>query len=418
MKTILISAYALSPSKGSEFNVGWEFVRRLSIKNRIIVLYGVSGEHMGDTSEVDRFFDNNKSNNIVPIKVCPPMISRAFNILNKKGLNYAFYIAFNFWQREAYKQALKVVDLYDVDIIHQLNPIGFREPGYLWKIPRPHVWGPIGGANYVKLALLKPQPLKAKLTFFIKNIVNYFQINFSRRVKVALSNSDVVVFCNNENKKNLFNKNIQKSMVLSEQSCSNSDFSLRGENNRFRKSKLELVVVGSLFYRKNLKFIIDVLSSLNEEIQLCLNIVGDGHLKDELIQYSITKGVSHLIVWHGNISRDDVMELMKQCDLHCLCSLSEANTTVVYEAFSIGLPTISLKQNGMSDTLADGMGFLVDIENYELTISNYASKVKEIYFNRHLLNCCSDLIFNNIDTLEWDAKINSFNKIYDELLAE
>jgi hypothetical protein len=28
-----------------------------------------------------------------------------------------------------------------------LNMIGYREPGYLWKLNVPFVWGPMGGTN-------------------------------------------------------------------------------------------------------------------------------------------------------------------------------------------------------------------------------------------------------------------------------
>ena len=243
-------------------------------------------------------------------------------------------------------------------------------------------------------------------------------MKLSIRVRKALAHADLVVFCNNENKQNLNNHNIKESVIISEQACSFVDLaSVSGSDNKeVINSKLELVIVGSLFHRKNLKFLIDVISFLKDDVQLCLNIVGDGHLKEELLKYSKIKKVDNLIAWHGHQSRDNVLKIMKKSDLHCLCSLSEANTTVVYEAFSVGLPTISLNQNGMMDTLSDGMGFLVDINDYTLTVNSYANKISEIYYNRSLLLKCSERINENIDTLGWDAKIEIFNDYYDEIL--
>ena len=40
MKNILVLAYQLSPTKGSEYSVAWNYVTRMSKYNRLTVLYG------------------------------------------------------------------------------------------------------------------------------------------------------------------------------------------------------------------------------------------------------------------------------------------------------------------------------------------------------------------------------------------
>ena len=55
MKDILVLAYAVSPSKGSEYAVAWNYVTAMSCYHRLTVLYGTSGEHMGDTVEMERY---------------------------------------------------------------------------------------------------------------------------------------------------------------------------------------------------------------------------------------------------------------------------------------------------------------------------------------------------------------------------
>lgn len=44
---ILVLAYLLSPSKGSEYSVAWNYVTHMSKKNNLTVLYGASGNQMG-----------------------------------------------------------------------------------------------------------------------------------------------------------------------------------------------------------------------------------------------------------------------------------------------------------------------------------------------------------------------------------
>ena len=69
---------------------------------------------------------------------------------------------------------------------------------------------------------------------------------------------------------------------------------------------------------------------------------------------------------------------MCESDLHAMTSLAEGNPAVLYEAISLGIPTISLDQDGMHDTLANGNGILIPISTYDETIKSYAAKLDEI----------------------------------------
>ena len=169
MKTILLLAYAISPTKGSEYSVGWNFLINLAKNNKIFVLCGLSGDHMGDTEEIEQYFKHNPHPNINLILVKPTRLANLINWPNRVGiLGPIFYLAFPFWQKEAYRIAKEINERERIDIVHHLNPIGFREPGYLWKLDKPFIWGPIGGAVFVNPILLKNFPLTNKIFFFKK----------------------------------------------------------------------------------------------------------------------------------------------------------------------------------------------------------------------------------------------------------
>lgn len=48
MKNILVLCYQLSPTKGAEYSVAWNYAKNMSRNNRLTVIYGVSGQHLGD----------------------------------------------------------------------------------------------------------------------------------------------------------------------------------------------------------------------------------------------------------------------------------------------------------------------------------------------------------------------------------
>src|ERR1035437_922590 len=145
-KKILVSAYAVSPTRGSEYSVAWNYINEMSKDNTLVVLYGVSGNHMGDVAEMEIWLESNSIPNVKFVPVLPNIFTEKLNLLNKKGIfPYAFYFAFRFWQLRVYSVAKKIIENEHFDLVHFLNPIGYREPGYLWKLNTPYLWGPIGG---------------------------------------------------------------------------------------------------------------------------------------------------------------------------------------------------------------------------------------------------------------------------------
>lgn len=155
MRNILVLAYQLSPTKGSEYSVAWNYVARMSKYNRLTVLYGVSGTHLGDCDEMEEFAKTKGLPNVKFVCVKPNRWTNTLNWCNRHNfLNYTFYFAYQVWQKQVYKEAKNLVKHENFDLIHFVGPIGYREPGYLWKLNLPYMWGPIGGANKASTILL------------------------------------------------------------------------------------------------------------------------------------------------------------------------------------------------------------------------------------------------------------------------
>lgn len=77
---ILVLAYQLSPTKGSEYSVAWNYVQRMSKYHHLTVIYGVSGTHLGDCSEMKNYIkEKGGIHNVVFIDVQP---NKWVNLLN------------------------------------------------------------------------------------------------------------------------------------------------------------------------------------------------------------------------------------------------------------------------------------------------------------------------------------------------
>ena len=134
---ILLNAYACAPNKGSELGLGWNWCLSLAKYCKVYVI--TEGEFREEIEAALVSFPYR--NNLV--FYYNPVPERVRKMCWNQG-DWRFYKYYRAWQLSTYLLAKSVIEEHKIDILHQLNMIGFREPGYLWKIPYlPLVWGPV-----------------------------------------------------------------------------------------------------------------------------------------------------------------------------------------------------------------------------------------------------------------------------------
>lgn len=96
-----------------------------------------------------------------------------------------------------------------VDILHQLNMIGFREPGYLWKLSKengvPFVWGPVDAKDKFPLAYLESADIKTRLFMRLKNFLTTIQLRYSGRVREAARQASFIFSASSNSQRSLKN---------------------------------------------------------------------------------------------------------------------------------------------------------------------------------------------------------------------
>ena len=71
MKIIIIT-YPVSPFRGSEYSVSWNYITEMSKYHELFVLYGTSGNGLGNVSELQEWLKNNELKNVHFINVQMP----------------------------------------------------------------------------------------------------------------------------------------------------------------------------------------------------------------------------------------------------------------------------------------------------------------------------------------------------------
>lgn len=414
---ILLLCYAVSPYRGSEYSVAWNHISSISKNNKVTVIYGTSGDHLGDDKDLPEYLSKNSFENVDFHFVRPKRLTKVLNYFNANGfLPYTFYFAYKQWHKNVFSYVTKELDLESFDIIHFQSPIGYREPGYLWKLDKPYVWGPIGGANNIDMRLLPLLSSSGKFKQIFRGIINRLQLRYSFRLKQALKNTNVLLTATTENRDAFMKWHKVNSFYLPENGTMGK---YQGHlKNHDINNKIKLIWIGRIDASKGLKLLIDAFELVNDKDLFEINIIGDGPMAEYLQRHSQEKGLNKYFLWNGLIKRSKVHEMLSSSDLHIITSVSEANTTVLLEAIQQGVPTMTLDHCGMRDTVRHDSGIKIKIEKYSDLTKSLAHSLDEIASGKILLNDFGAGVEQSFYSLHWESRTKFFQYVYEKAVKD
>jgi len=178
-------------------------------------------------------------------------------------------------------------------------------------------------------------------------------------------------------------------------------------------NKKIITFVGRLSDEKGLEFLMEAFKNLNIQGKYLL-ILGEGHLKEKLINYTQNPGISEKVSFLGFC--EDVSDYLKISDLFVLPSISEGMSNALLEAMASGLPVVATKVSGNVDLIEDSInGFLVDPANsQQLTIA-----MERILKDERLVQKMGEANRKKIEKYySMEKVVSSYIAIYEELISK
>lgn len=172
---------------------------------------------------------------------------------------------------------------------------------------------------------------------------------------------------------------------------------------------ITFVSTGTLYHIKNHKLLIDSFSIVHRNNpNTTLRIIGDGELKDELIEQVNYLRLENAVIFEGNQS--DVAHYLNMSDVYCCTSKVEGLPIAVLEAMACGLPVITTPAGGVVDIVKDGVnGFIIEASSERI-----AEKMGLIANNSQLRKKMGE--WSRVFALEHDIKkcVEGYESIYDK----
>lgn len=367
---ILVSAFAVSPKRGSEYAVGWEWITHIAQKHWVWVI-----THQESRPEIEQYVRDHRDEMEKVFFHFLPFRENQYPTPLRQIVYRSRYIC---WQKSCYRLAQRLDKDVSFDIVHHVNGTGFREPGFLWKLGKPFVWGPMGGLQYFPLRFLPLLPFGAGLFVTTKNLTTAWMMHCSRRPRDAAQSSGSIIAATRNTAIMVKKLWAKESTVLSEVTPPSIE-QLRPPH-RAPGAPLRIVWCGRIDPYKALPLLILALSELrNAQLSFELTVIGTGVQERYCIELANRCGISGSCKFLGRLSRTDALKLMRHGHVFVHTSLYELTGTVIVEALQVGMPLIGLDHCGFSDVVDDSCGIKISARRPAQAVHGIAAALKRTW---------------------------------------
>jgi glycosyltransferase involved in cell wall biosynthesis len=401
---VLLSAYACEPNKGSEPGVGWNWL--LALNKMDIELWVLTRA-------------NNQESIDNAIRLNPTLAKTNFiyhdlpDRTRKLKKYYGTHLYYELWQQTAYKVAKKFHTLHTFDAVHHLTFGVIRQPSYLYKLGIPFYFGPVGGGEEAPKGLIKGLSAKNKAKEHFRTLLNSVSL-----MRPALRNclkSSKIIFCRTNETCNLLPTKIRTKALVS-MDVGLYPEQIKNQPKEYHSPDLfNVLYVGRLIYWKGAKLAVHAFSAFHKQYPNSkFTIIGDGDIKQELIQLVDDLNLKESVSFAGLLSHKEVETAYDKADAFLFPSYHDAGPWVIFEALKNALPIVALNLGGIGEILTPDYPSIVKDETYEQekTIQLLSNQLLKLCSDKTFYQLCSTTSLQKAKENTWDIVIA---RVYDRI---
>lgn len=352
---VLISAYACEPNKGSEPGVGWNVAKEMAKYHNVWVI--------------------TRANNREVIK-------KELEVRPVEGLNFLYYdlpkwlcwwkkggqgvnLYYYLWQIGIYSVVKKKHQVINFDLIHHVTFVRYWMPSFLSLLPVPFIWGPVGGGESAPPGLIRSLPLRYRLKESLRSIARWLG-EHDPFVKMTACKANKIFAATEETRDRIKNLTDKDAEVYPAIGVS------QGEVAQGKKdASFIFISVGRLHYLKGFIYGIKAFSRVvKKEPQCEYWVVGDGPLSEGLSILSESLGISHKVIFFGELPHHEVLQKIREADALVHPSMYESGGMVCLEALSLGKKLIIRDASGYAFFKEYELSYIVNESNSETGFVN------------------------------------------------
>lgn len=361
-RRILLSAYGCEPGKGSEQGVGWNWALQLANSANLTIITRSNNRAAIEAALPEALRDC----------VCFEFYDLAPMIAQFKRKEKGLYFYYLLWQWGAYRRACQLALHGRFDYVIALTFGSIWMPTFMYLLPVPFIWGPVGGGEAVPFELIRSLPLRARFAQYFRYVlmstvrINPFVIRPIRNARFVLVRT--------EDTARLIPLAYSNKVRVVLETAVSDDLLVRPALPRdlAHSGPLRVIYTGRLVALKNVPAALHAVArakGAGANIELVL--VGDGPERQNLELLASLLGIKDNVQFRGAISHEQVIVELQRSDVYLFPSLKEGGVWSLMEAMSVSLPVICVNTSGMAIITDDSSAIRVEPVSQEHLIASF-----------------------------------------------
>jgi len=410
---VLAVAYACNPDRGSEFGVGWGWVKAISENHDVTVITADFNASDIERYRRDRLDCGQLNPRFIYVK------NRAWHYrphglwlaIENSAAKPIMNLAYQGWLHSALQIARFEIEQNPYDLVHLITYVGWRFPGKFYQLGIPFVWGPIGGLMNMPRRLFPALGIKGAIYYSGRNLINTLQVHMLRGPRKALRQSHgAVIAATPDIRAALLRHFDAPSQIICEVGL--PELSPGRTRRRMNDEPLRICWSGLHIPRKALPLLLHAVARLPPALRYRLEILGDGPCNRAWRRLSKRLGVGQNCHWRGQLPRELALEVMKGCHVFVITSLEELTSTVAVEAIALGLPIVCLDHCGFADLVTSSCGIKIPTVSVRTIVAGLADALISLYNNEDLRNKLAQGALVRSQAYSWRSKMTALEEVY------
>lgn len=404
---VLLCCYSCDPGRGSEPGMGWNFAKSISAHHDAHVIVETKYKQPLDeyASKHPEEFEN-MTFYFVPRK--------RWKLL-RKILPVSYYWTYREWMKKAYDLAVDLDKKNDFDLTHMITLSGYREPSLFWKLPKPFIWGPIGGLSDSPWCLLPVLGIRGAFSLYLRNIANGLQKRYGVACRKAAAHAHTILTKTKQDVEDIRNFWNKDSQILTEVGFETRHQTYEPQAHE-PGTPLEVCWAGVHEPRKNLELLLHALTLCKEPMRV--HVMSKGWRTPIYKKLAAKLGVADKVIFHGFLPREESFKVMSSSHVFVITSVRDDTPTVLFEAFRYGLPVIAIDHAGFGAILDDTCGCKIPIHSFKQVVADYAKHLDYLATHEEERRKKSQGALDICKKFTWEKKMEFLNQVYEKAAAD
>ena len=330
---------------------------------------------------------------------------------------FFFFLACRVWHWFAFRVARRWHAKHQFQLVHQVNYCSYREPGYLWRLPIPFVWGPWGGTQNSPWWTLAGFDLAGGVSELVRAVLNRIQLRFDRRLRKIIGRQEAKILVVHREARDSLERvyGVRPPLQLETGTPPLSPPEIPDASRITESRPLRILWTGRLMPWKGLPLLLMGLADM-PDIPWRLRVLGVGPRGVAHRRLATRLGLTDRIEWVGWPPYQDALSQYAWADVFAFTSLRDTSGAGLLEALAYGVPIVGLQHQGAREIMTCECAVPIHLGDARAIAAEFAVALRSLAANPERRRRLSEGAYARAQAFTWTQLGRQMAEVYAEAL--